>query len=199
MLYRLTILIVLPVFLFAVDLKIDHVTVAGSDLKKMQSDLSAIGIPSSYGGPHSNRATEMALISFPDGSYLELIAIQANADPQMAAALRQLGANTNLIKQVQGQFLSGAGPEATEKFNELLGGLMSGKLTVNDIRAEAQTAADQIRALKRETGEDPGWVMDGYLGILDHFLKETAPPTGSATNAPGPAPRTKPKPERLEQ
>src|SRR5581483_6791208 len=34
-----------------------------------------------YGGPHSNHATEMALVSFPDGSYLELIAIQPHADP----------------------------------------------------------------------------------------------------------------------
>jgi hypothetical protein len=35
-----------------------------------------------YGGPHSKRATEMALVSFPDGSYLELMAPQANADAQ---------------------------------------------------------------------------------------------------------------------
>ena len=84
MVCRVTMVALMPLLLFAVDLKIDHVTVAGSDLKKMQSDLSAVGIASFYGGPHSNRATEMALVSFPDGSYLELIALQANADPQMA-------------------------------------------------------------------------------------------------------------------
>jgi hypothetical protein len=66
-----------------VDLKIDHVTACGSDLKKMQSDLAAVGIEAIYGGPHANRATEMALISFPDGSYLELIAPQAAPDPQV--------------------------------------------------------------------------------------------------------------------
>src|SRR5208282_4763947 len=38
------------------------------------------------GGPHSNHATEMALASFPDGSYLELIAIQPKADPAALAA-----------------------------------------------------------------------------------------------------------------
>src|ERR1700691_3051591 len=65
---------------------IDHVTVAGKDLKAMQKALDAVGVRSEYGGPHSNRATEMALASFPDGSYLELIAIQPKADPAALAA-----------------------------------------------------------------------------------------------------------------
>jgi len=72
--------------LTAADLKIDHVTVAGKDLKAMQATLAAVGIPTEYGGPHSNHATEMALTSFPDGSYLELIAIQPKADPAAVAA-----------------------------------------------------------------------------------------------------------------
>ena len=113
-------------------------------------------------------------------------AAPANAAPNLSPALRQLGASTNLIQQVQKQFLSGAGPEANNKFNELLGGLMSGKLTVDDIRAEAKSAADQLRALKRDCGEEAGFAADAYLAILDHFLKETAPSAGSATNAPAP-------------
>ena len=67
-------------------LKVDHVTVAGRDLRAMQRALESVGIKSEYGGPHSNHATEMALTSFPDGSYLELIAIQPNADPKAVAA-----------------------------------------------------------------------------------------------------------------
>jgi catechol 2,3-dioxygenase-like lactoylglutathione lyase family enzyme len=66
--------------LSAADLTIDHVTVAGTDLQQMQARLAAAGIPSEYGGPHSNGATQMAIASFPDGSYLELIAPQANPD-----------------------------------------------------------------------------------------------------------------------
>ncbi len=65
----------------AADLTIDHVSVAGRDVKAMQAKLAAAGIPSEYGGPHKNHATEMAQTSFPDGSYLELIALQPNADP----------------------------------------------------------------------------------------------------------------------
>ena len=73
------------IMLAAADLKIDHVTAAGSSLKQLQANLSAVGIESVYGGPHSNGATEMALVSFPDGSYLELMAPRANADPQALA------------------------------------------------------------------------------------------------------------------
>jgi len=113
----------------------------------------------------------------------------ANAPPNLSPALRQLGANTNLIQQVQKQFLSGAGPEANTKFNDLLGGLMSGRLSVDDIRAEAKSAADQLRALQRESGEDAGFATGAYLAILDHFLKETAP-SGSASNSSGALPKS---------
>jgi hypothetical protein len=70
----------MPMLLGGATLTVDHVTVAGTDLRKMQAGLAAVGLRSEYGGPHSNHATEMALTSFPDGSYLELIAIQPNAD-----------------------------------------------------------------------------------------------------------------------
>jgi hypothetical protein len=72
--------------LMAQQFHIDHVTVAGRNAEAMQKALRAAGIPSEYGGPHSNHATEMALASFPDGSYLELIAIQPKAEPPALAA-----------------------------------------------------------------------------------------------------------------
>ncbi len=62
-------------------MQIDHVTVAGARLDGMREALAASGLQPEYGGAHSNRATEMALVSFPDGSYLELIGIQKQADP----------------------------------------------------------------------------------------------------------------------
>jgi hypothetical protein len=79
-------LVLLPVFLQAADLMVDHVTIAGTDLKQMQASLAAMGLRSEFGGQHSNHATEMALTSFPDGSYLELIALQANPDPKSVAS-----------------------------------------------------------------------------------------------------------------
>jgi hypothetical protein len=79
-------LLLLTPMLGAANLNIDHVTVAGKDLSKMQASLASVGLHAEYGGPHSNHATEMAITSFPDGSYLELIAIQPQADPAAVAA-----------------------------------------------------------------------------------------------------------------
>ena len=106
-----------------------------------------------------------------------------NGMNDLSGPLRQLGANTNFIEQVRAQFLAEAGPEANQKFSAMVGGLLSGKLTVKDIRTEAKSAADQLKELKRDLGEDAGWALDGYLAILENFLRETAPPPGnSATN-----------------
>lgn len=74
-------LLLLPLHLMAATLQIDHVTIAGADIKTLQANLAAVGIQSVYGGAHVNHATEMALVSFPDGAYLEMMAIQPNADP----------------------------------------------------------------------------------------------------------------------
>ena len=123
-----------------------------------------------------------------------------NGIHDLSAPLRQLGANTNFIEQVRAQFLADAGPEANNKFNGMVSGLLSGRLTVNDIRAEAKSAADQLKELKRDLGEDAGGALDGYLAILENFLRETAPPPGvSAANVSPPLPRTKPEPVRNEE
>ena len=123
-----------------------------------------------------------------------------NGMTDLSAPLRQLGANTNFIEQVRGQFLADAGPEANNKFNGMVSGLLSGRLTVNDIRAEAKSAADQLKELKRDLGEDGGGALDGYLAILENFLRETAPPSGVATtNVSRPLPKGKPEPLHKEE
>ena len=83
---RLAALLLFPLMSLAADLRIDHVTVAGQSLQAMQTRLEIIGIKIEYGGAHTNHATEMAIASFPDGSYIELIARQKDFDP---AALAQ--------------------------------------------------------------------------------------------------------------
>jgi len=118
----------------------------------------------------------------------------SNSPSEISAAFRQLGANSNLLQLVQAQFLGDAGPEANNKFNQLLGGLISGKLNLNDIRAEAKSATDQVRALRKDLGDDAGPLIDGYLAILDGFLKETAPSAAALTNTAPAAPKSKPTP-----
>jgi hypothetical protein len=111
----------------------------------------------------------------------QLPTARTNAAPeQLPAGFGLLAANTNLVAKVTGPLLDGAGPEAKAKFNELFGGLMSGTVSVDDIRAQARSAVEQVKALKKESGDDTG-MLDGYLTILEKFLGET--PAGATTNA----------------
>ena len=95
------------------------------------------------------------------------------AGTNLDSALRSLRMQPNLVDQVQKQILDGAGPAATAKFNEMLDGLNSGKISISDLRKQAQSAATQLRAFKKESGDESSDVLDGYLSILDQFLKET--------------------------
>jgi hypothetical protein len=99
---------------------------------------------------------------------------------------RALAAHTNLIETIQSQILGGAGPEANQKFDEMLNDLISGKLNMDDLRAQAQSAADQLRAAKKEGGDDSA-TTDSYLKILDQFLKSTPGAAVAKTNAPATA------------
>ena len=54
-------------------LKVDHVTIAGSHLASLEQAFAGVGLKPAYGGPHSNGITHMALLSFANGSYIELI------------------------------------------------------------------------------------------------------------------------------
>src|SRR4051794_7723733 len=72
--------------LCAASLRVDHVTVCGASVPQLQSALKAAGVDSVYGGAHINHASEMALTSFPDGSYLELMGIQSSAEGAAVAS-----------------------------------------------------------------------------------------------------------------
>lgn len=94
-----TLLAFVPALLSAAALNIDHATVAGADLKKLRFNLETVGIATVYGGAHAGQVSEMALVSFTDGSYLELMALRPDAD---AAAVE---------RHEWGKFLKGnAGP-----------------------------------------------------------------------------------------
>jgi hypothetical protein len=112
-----------------------------------------------------------------------LIAARAKTDPSATTALGDVEANTNSIRQIQSQFLGDAGPEANKQFGQMVAGLMSGRITVSDLRAQAKAVADQARALKREGGDDPSGMLDSYLAILDDFLRDSAPAAATSTNS----------------
>lgn len=120
-----------------------------------------------------------------------------NASTEFAAMIQQLGANSNVLRQVQDQFITGAGPEAQSKFNDLLGGLLSGKVDLAGLREQARSTLDQARKVRGDLGEEGGGMMDSYLAILDSFLKETEsdPAATNSTPAVSPPPAQKPLPE----
>lgn len=102
-----------------------------------------------------------------------------NTSVDLAAAFRNLGANTNFVRQIRQQML-GDNPAATAKYDELLNGLMSGKLNLKDLRREAKSSADQLRALKRDLGSEDSESLDMYLQVLDGFLNAGDPEPASA-------------------
>ena len=134
----------------AVELKVDHVTVAGRDLGALQEAFDAVGIASEFGGKHTNGMTEMAIASFPDGSYLELIA------PQPAAS-------------VTGHYWG--------RFLEQDGGACAWAISVRSLSAEAPPGIDIAPAAsgrKRPDGVELRWtsasVGPGPQGSFFPFL-----------------------------
>ena len=60
---------------------IDHVTLGASRLEALAGAFAANGMATEYGGPHSNGVTHMSLVSFDDGSYVELISVMRPGQP----------------------------------------------------------------------------------------------------------------------
>jgi hypothetical protein len=111
------------------------------------------------------------------------------AVPQGDAVLQQMrqqGIDPDLVNAVQQQVFGQGNPAASAKFNELMGGLMSGKISVADIRAQAQDSIQQIKDAKQQLGPEIGDSLDGYLAILQSFVNETATNT-TVTASPPPA------------
>jgi len=111
------------------------------------------------------------------------VAVLANTNLDLSAAFRNLGTNKNFIGQIRQQLL-GDNPAASSNYDELVSGLMSGKLNMDDLRRQAKSSADQLRQLKQELGPDAGDAIDAYLSVLDNFLKETADNPARITSQP---------------
>jgi len=141
-------------------------------------------------GPVSLPRSKVAHVAFETNVVVNPPAVPSSTKSNLAAeispTLRQLAAHTNLIQQVQERFLSSASPEASAKFSEMLKDLTSGKMTIADLRAQAKDAAEQLRALQRESGESGSSAADLYLSILDRFLGDTNTLEKPKTNSTSP-------------
>jgi hypothetical protein len=104
---------------------------------------------------------------------------QPNSFSDLQALSHEIREHSNLVQEVEAQVLgSSASPAAVNKFNDLIDELGSGQMDMNGLRSEAQSAADQLQEYKKEMGPDAGEEVNGYLSILNGFLRETSPTNG---------------------
>ncbi len=104
-----------------------------------------------------------------------------------------------VIEQVQQQFLGTATPEANDMFNDMVKGLASGKLSVEDLRKQASDALKELRDLQSDGGEDAAEedaLLSSYVGILERFVKQGQSSTNRVKLAAPKAPiEETPKPD----
>jgi len=55
-------------------LELDHAVICGSNLDTLRQSFTDVGLTPDIGGPHGNGMTQMAILGFDDGSYIELLA-----------------------------------------------------------------------------------------------------------------------------
>lgn len=92
---------------------------------------------------------------------------------------KELVFDPKAIEKVQQEFLGTATPEANDMFAEMLQGLSSGKINVEDIRTQARETLQQLKELQSELGEEAdNPLLSTYSAILERFVR------AGGTNAP---------------
>jgi hypothetical protein len=133
--------------MFAAEWKVDHATIAGPSLKHLREMFDLAGLRTEYGGEHTGGATEMAVMSFPDGSYLELIA-------WVNAAAPHPGASWAKFMDQQG------GPCAwaihVDDMGKEVGRLKAAKVEVQDPAHSGRRRTDGLRLEWEMAGAGPG-------------------------------------------
>ena len=77
------------------------------------------------------------------------------------------------MDKVQEDFLATAGPEANAMFKDLIQGLASGKLNVDDLRNQARESLKELKELQADGGEDAdNPLIQSYVSILQNFINK---------------------------
>jgi hypothetical protein len=74
-----------------------------------------------------------------------------------------------------------------------------GQLSVDSIRVQAQKSVEEIHAMKEDLGDEGGELLDGYLLILENFLKETDKSDAVKPKEKHPTPQKKASPPAPEE
>jgi hypothetical protein len=97
-----------------------------------------------------------------------------NPNDDLVEQLRKIDPGS--LKAVEQAFpLLNSSPEAKKYFTDRVGGLMSGKVKIDDVRNDAKKVMKELEELKADLGDQSGAALDGYLSILNKFLDETEP------------------------
>ena len=124
---------------------LDHVVIAVHNLEAAIQDYRALGFTVVRGGIHASRATQNALITFPDGTYLELLA--PTGEPPVSGVI-----DFSVLLQ-RGEGLAGYA-------------LRSDDLEADIARLQAQGLAVS-EAIPGERRRDDGLVIRWKLALLD--------------------------------
>ena len=97
------------------------------------------------------------------------------ATPQDAVdQLRREGVDAKTMTQLHSLLPGFGSPEVQDAFRGRVEGLMTGSLSINDLRNEAIEVRGQLQELMDDLGPN-GAALGGYYGILDGFIKKTDP------------------------
>ena len=164
------------------NLVIDHVTVCGSNLEKMRQDFAGVGLHTKYGGRHANRVTHMDLLTFADGSYIELIAPIGSSSSAKGSG--PTGMMSGWSKLMEGNAGAGAWAVRTDDIHAEVGRLRDAGIEVRGPEAGSRERPD---GTKLEWGT--AIVGPGATGSVLPFLIEDKTPRGLRV----------PKPERASE
>lgn len=103
---------------------------------------------------------------------LEKNAVPAANPDDVIDQLRREGVDPALREALQLRLPGFTAPEVQTYFNDTVDGLITGRLNLKDIRKDAMNAHTQLKELRDDLGPDAA-ALDGYLGILEGFLKNT--------------------------
>jgi len=111
-----------------------------------------------------------------DRKAIERMAAGAKKAANPEDVIRQLreagGVDPAIRRQLSLQIPGFTSPAVQSYFDKKVNGLMSGDLSLGDIRNDAVDVRDQLEQLKKDLGPS-GEALNGYLDILNGFIRET--------------------------
>lgn len=152
---------------------IDHIVIAVHDLAAASADYARAGFTVTAGGEHADGATHNALVTFADGSYLELIAFKEPRRPQE---------HRWWAKQAKGEGLVDFALRA-DRVDDEAARLRDAGLVIEEPRDGGRTRPDGVQIAWRNLILEKNGLALPFL-IEDRTPRDRRVPAGSAAEHP---------------